>query len=127
MIRVVVSGACGKMGKAVTEMIKTQEDMKAIAGFDIAFKEGDLTIYNDLNKIPETTDVIIDFSNPSIIKELTEYTVSKGVALAVGTTGLEEEHKRMLYSASKTIPVFVSHNMCLGVSLLLKSAKEAEF
>ena len=80
MIRVVVSGACGKMGKAVTEMIKTQEDMKAIAGFDIAFKEGDLTIYNDLNKIPETTDVIIDFSNPSIIKELTEYTVSKGVA-----------------------------------------------
>ncbi|HHV19822.1 MAG TPA: 4-hydroxy-tetrahydrodipicolinate reductase [Thermoanaerobacterales bacterium] len=125
MIRVVVSGACGKMGKAVTEMIKTQEDMKAIAGFDIAFKEGDLTIYNDLNKIPETTDVIIDFSNPSIIKELTEYTVSKGVALAVGTTGLEEEHKRMLYSASKTIPVFVSHNMCLGVSLLLKLAKEA--
>jgi len=28
MIRVVVSGACGKMGKAVTEMIKTQEEKK---------------------------------------------------------------------------------------------------
>jgi 4-hydroxy-tetrahydrodipicolinate reductase len=125
MTKVVVSGACGKMGKAVTQEIKTQKNMEAIAGFDIASEEGDLIIYNDLSKIPETPDVIIDFSNPSVIKELTEYAVSKGVALAVGTTGLGEEHKRMLYNASKTVPVFVSHNMCLGVSLLLNLAKEA--
>ncbi len=124
MIKVVVSGALGKMGKAITQLINTHEDMKTIAGFDIAYEQGDLVIYDDFFKIPENPDVIIDFSNPSVIKGLTEYAVSKGIALAVGTTGLGEEHKEMLYSASKIVPVFVSHNMCLGVSLLLNLAKQ---
>ena len=41
MIKVVISGARGKMGKAITQLIKTHDDMKAIAGFDIAYEEGD--------------------------------------------------------------------------------------
>ncbi len=125
MIKVVISGARGKMGKAITQLIKTHDDMKAIAGFDIAYEEGDFVIYDDFFKIRETPDVVIDFSNPSVINGLTRYAVSKGAALVVGTTGLGEEHKKMLYSASKTVPVFVSHNMCLGVSLLLNLARQA--
>lgn len=125
MIKVVVSGARGKMGHTVAQLLDAQEDMKAIAGFDIAYEEGDMVIYDDLFKIPETPDVIIDFSNPSVIEGLTQYAAAKGVALAVGTTGLGEEHKKMLYNASKTIPVFVSHNMCLGISLLLNLTKQA--
>ena len=125
MIKVVISGAKGKMGKAVTELISCHDDMKAIAGFDIAYEEGDLVIYDDLYKIPDTPNVIIDFSHPSVIKKLTEYAEAKGIALAVGTTGLGEEHKEMLLNASKSVPVFVSHNMCLGVFLLLSLAKQA--
>ncbi len=125
MIKVVVSGAQGKMGKTVIQLIRNYNDMKAIAGFDIAYNEGDLVIYDDLFKIPEIPDVIIDFSNPSAIKQLTDYAAAKGVALAVGTTGLEEEHIELLYNAARTVPVFVSHNMCLGISLLLSLVKQA--
>ena len=67
--------------------------------------------------------MIVDFSNPSVIKSLTEYAVSKKVALVVGTTGLAKEHKEMLYEASKSVPVFVSHNMCLGIFLILNLAQ----
>lgn len=125
MIKVVVSGAKGKMSKAVTELISYQEDMKVIAGFDTVYEEEGITIYDDLFKIPDIPNVIIDFSHPSTIKELTEYSVAKGVALAVGTTGLEEEHKEMLFKASKAVPVFVSHNMCLGIFLIFNLVKQA--
>jgi len=125
MIKVVVSGAKGKMGKAVTELISRHKDMKVIAGFDIDYEKKDIVIYDDLYKIPDTPNVIVDFSHPSVIKKLTEYAVAKGIALAVGTTGLGEEHKEMLLSASQRVPVFVSHNMCLGVFLLLNLAKQA--
>jgi len=125
MIKVVVSGAKGKMGKAITELINCRDDMRVIAGFDIFCEEESIIIYDDLYKIPEIPDVVIDFSHPSAIKNLTEYAVAKGVALAVGTTGLENEHKEMLLNASKNVPVFVSHNMCLGVFLLLNLVKQA--
>ena len=48
MIKVVVSGAKGKMSKAVTELIRYQEDMKVIAGFDTVYEEEGITIYDDL-------------------------------------------------------------------------------
>lgn len=125
MIKVVVSGAKGKMGRAISRLIGHKMDMKVIAGYDIYYEESDIVIYDDLNKIPDTPDVIIDFSHPTVVKKLTEYAVDKGVALVVGTTGLEDEHKEMLLNASKKVPVFVSHNMCMGVFLLINLAKQA--
>ncbi len=119
MIKVVVSGAGGKMGQAVTDLINTSDDIKVIGGFDLFAKGSEnLKIYDDLYKIPEAPDVIIDFSNPSAIKNLTKYAVEKNAALVIGTTGLTDEHKEMLHNAAKSVPVFVSHNMCLGIALL---------
>jgi len=125
MIKVVVSGARGKMGKAVTELIRKEQDMEVIAGYDTCSEAGDIVVYNDLHKIPHIPDVIVDFSHPSAIRQLAEYAAMKGVALAVGTTGLGEEHKEMLLKTSQKVPVFVSHNMCLGVFLLMNLARQA--
>jgi len=125
MVKVIVSGAKGKMGKAVIDIIGHQKDMQVIAGFDMNYEDGNIVVYDDLHKIPDIPDVIIDFSHPSAIIKLTEYAAMKGIALAVGTTGLEAEHKKMLLNTSKRVPIFVSHNMCLGVFLLMNLAKQA--
>jgi len=125
MINVVVSGAKGKMGRTVTELIGHQEDMKVIGGYDTEYEEQEIVIYDDLYKIPHVPEVIVDFSHPSAIKKLTEYAAAKGTALVIGTTGLEEQHKEMIIQVSKKVPVFVSHNMCLGVFLLINLARQA--
>ena len=54
MIDIVISGANGKMGQAVAQLINVQKDMRVIAGLDIEYKDGNFTIYNDLSQIPET-------------------------------------------------------------------------
>lgn len=126
MIKVVVSGAMGKMGKEISELISSRNDMKIVAGLDVIYEElEDFTIYDDIGKIPTIPDVIVDFSHPSAISKLTDYAVLQGVALVTGTTGLKEQHKKILYEASKNIPVFVSHNMCLGIFMTIDLVRQA--
>ncbi len=125
MIKVIISGAKGKMGRYIAELIKKREDMKVVAGADISSEDGDFTIYDSILKVPDKADVIIDFSNPAALGELCKYAVDKKIAMVIGTTGLNEEHWNIVKKASENIPIFISHNMSLGVFMLISLVKQA--
>lgn len=124
MLNLIISGARGKMGRAIAEIVKSRDDLKVVAGVDILREEKDFPIYDDVFKITEKADVIVDFSNPKVIKNLCTFAKEKQIPLVVGTTGLGDEHKKLLEDASEKIPVFVSHNMSLGVFLLVMLARK---
>jgi 4-hydroxy-tetrahydrodipicolinate reductase len=125
MTKIILSGAKGRMGRSIAQIAKERQDVQIVAGVDIISEEGEPTIYDDIYNIPQKADVILDFSSPKAAKSLCTYAVDKGIALVVGTTGLTEEHKQVLKEASKSVPVFVSHNMSLGVFLIINLAKQA--
>ncbi|MDN5302632.1 MAG: 4-hydroxy-tetrahydrodipicolinate reductase [Thermoanaerobacteraceae bacterium] len=125
MLEIILSGAKGKMGRAIAEMAGGHNDLKIVAGVDITGGEGDFPIYDSVFNITEKADVIVDFSNPKALNDLLRFASEKKTPIVVGTTGLTEEHKRMLENASESIPVFVSHNMSLGVFLLITLARQA--
>jgi len=125
MLKLILSGAKGKMGRTVAELVKGQDDLKIVAGVDIAGEEGDFPIYDNVFKIKKKADVIVDFSNPKVLGNLCGFALDRQIPMVIGTTGLTEEHKEMLLDASKNIPVFVSHNMSLGVFLLVTLARQA--
>jgi 4-hydroxy-tetrahydrodipicolinate reductase len=85
------------------------------------------------NGVPKTfeqmgkveADVVIDFSHHSAAKAVTEYAKATGCALVMCTTGHTEEEKEMIYDAAKTVPVFYSGNMSLGIAVLCRLAKQA--
>ena len=84
-------------------------------------------VYTSVEQVTEDVQVIVDFSHPSCLSPILSYCRSHpGVAAVLCTTGYSEEQTREIQEASKTLPLFYSRNMSLGVNLLIELAKKAE-
>ncbi len=126
MIKAILSGCCGKMGAAVTNAIKNREDIQISAGVDI-FECDTLPypVFPAFNEVSCDADVIIDFSNPSALPSILEYSVKNNVPAVLCATGYTAEQNKMIEDASKSVAMFRSGNMSLGINLLSEIAKSA--
>ncbi|MCH5191834.1 MAG: 4-hydroxy-tetrahydrodipicolinate reductase [Oscillospiraceae bacterium] len=127
MTRIILSGAFGKMGKAITSCVGSREDCEIAVGVDVATGNSDFPLYHSFKEISEdvTADVIVDFSHPSALNDLLEYAISKKLPAVIATTGLNNQQIPLIKAASESIPVFFSANMSVGVSLISELAKKA--
>ena len=125
-IKILISGASGKMGRAVAAAVSEREDCIIRAGIDLKTDAyADFNIYQNFSELPEKPDVIIDFSNPAALDNLLNYCLVNGVPCVLATTGYSEEQIAQIKKASESIPVFFSFNMSLGINLLVQLAKKA--
>ena len=126
MIKVIINGINGKMGKVLSNAVLNTPDMELAAGFDI-YDDGKnaCTVYKNPTDFKGEADVIIDFSHPALLKGLIEYAINTNTAVVVATTGLSEEELAVVSMASKKIPIFRSANMSLGVNLLVNLVNQA--
>lgn len=123
MIKVLINGACGRMGKEVERIVEASEIMTVAAKVDkMAAESG---CYTDINDFSGAADVIIDFSNHLGTKELLDYAVKKNIPTVVATTGHTDEELEYIRNAGEKIAVFHSANMSLGVALLCELAVKA--
>lgn len=125
MTRLIISGANGKMGKVIRNVVSTKDDCEVVAGIDINTESDSFPVYNSPEKIAEEADVIIDFSNPALLDSLLDFAVSRKIPLVIGTTGYDEAQKEKIRKASEKTAVFFTYNMSLGVNLLASLAKKA--
>lgn len=126
MIKILVSGCNGKMGRVVCECVKARNDCVVTAGLDIAASEdGSFPIFTKPEDINTEVDVIIDFSHPSVLTPLLSFAVKRGIPVVLCTTGYSKEQVEELKEASQKIPVFYSRNMSLGINLLIELSKKA--
>lgn len=88
-------------------------------------KSEGVAVVADIQDAPSNADVIIDFSRPSALPKLLQYSQANGSRLVVGTTGLSEQDLRLLEHASAVVPIFQSGNMALGVNLQIELLKKA--
>lgn len=114
------------MGKVLCSLIEESEN-KAVAAFVSAeFEtEKEKCIYQSIGEVTEKADCIIDFSHHSATKELCDYAVKNQLPLVIATTGHTEEENELINEAAKTVPVFKSGNMSLGVALVACLSKIA--
>ena len=126
MIKVIINGINGKMGKVLSNAVINTENMELTAGFDI-YDDGknECIVYKKPTDFKGDADVIIDFSHPSLLKDLLSYAVLTKTAVVVATTGLSDDEKQLMRDASEKIAVFHSANMSLGVNLLIDLVKQA--
>ncbi len=126
MVNIILVGACGKMGRVISSLVNDREDCKIVAGVDkITEKYDDFPIYDDIENVTESADVIVDFSHPSALEGILKYACEKKTAAVIATTGMDEAHVKMINEAAKTTAVFFTYNMSLGVNLLAELAQKA--
>lgn len=125
MTRIILNGALGKMGKAVTACVSGRTDCEIVAGVDLATGESTFPIFKSFNDVNVDADVIIDFSHPSVLDSLLTFSIEKKMPAVISTTGLTQQQIDSIKEASKSVPLFFSANMSLGVSLISELAKKA--
>ena len=129
MVNILLSGALGRMGCAVTSSCAASGSCRIIAGIDINAAAGALgctyPVYEKLSDFTGKADVIVDFSNHTAISSLLEYAVKERTPVVAATTGYTADELEVISKASKSIPVFRSGNMSLGINLLIELAKKA--
>ncbi len=124
-IRVIVSGALGRMGSAVAEAIGEAEDMELAGGVEAAEKLSEETGFRLLSKPSDAAaDVIVDFTGPDASIAILEDGARAGMGLVVGTTGFSGEQLNRIKLLAESVPVVISPNMSLGVNLMLGLVRE---
>jgi len=125
MLRVLLTGCGGRMGRVVAEICKKNERFEICAGVDPSMPTCDFPVYEEISKVKETPDVIIDFSFHAAIGEILKFATKRNVPIVIATTGFTPEELDFIQSCGEQIPVFRSANMSLGVNLLCQLAKNA--
>lgn len=126
MKRIIISGCNGRMGNQISEGIKARSDCITVAGIDVnGSAKKEYPVFSRPSEINCEADVLIDFSNPSLLSPLLEFGLARKMPLVICTTGYSEEQTAQIRKASERIPVFYSGNMSLGVNLVIELAKKA--
>lgn len=120
MLKIIIQGISGKMGRTLFEMVTKNSIHKVVAGIsrsDAGDKPDNLPIYHTLNDVMEDADVCIDFSNHAAVNDLLDGAIKKRIPLVICTTGFSEEEIADIKKASDIIPVFQSYNTSIGVAV----------
>ena len=110
-----ISGARGRMGRAVSTVLDARDDVVVAARFD-------------RGETPDVSlcDVIIDFSTAEASVELARTCAARGgPALVIGSTGLSPEQEGEILKASEKIAIVRSGNFSLGVNILIGLVQHA--
>ncbi len=130
MIKVGISGACGKMGKRIIAQAKSAKEIEIVFGLE---DKGHSEVGKVIDKIkvigdPEdiaVCDCLIDFSAPTATLGYLDYVVKFNKCMVIGTTGLNSVDREKIEKAAQNIPVVLSPNMSIGVNLLFRLLKVA--
>ena len=126
MVRLIVSGCNGKMGRMISSCVANRCDCEIVAGFDINTESaGGYPVYANPLNCDVQADAIIDFSHPSALQGVLTYAKTHKLPVVVATTGLTAEQIGDVKAMAEHVPVFFSANMSLGISLLAELARKA--
>jgi 4-hydroxy-tetrahydrodipicolinate reductase len=140
MLKILISGAAGKMGSEVIKAVKKENDMKIVAAVDVAqvgIDAGEnagvgpleVEISRDLRSEIRNSkpDVAIDFTHPNSTMANTRIILESGVHAVIGTTGLSEsdldEIKKLC--AKNKVNCIVAPNFAIGAVLMMLFSKTA--
>ena len=121
-LRVVVSGAAGRMGATTCAAVEGADDME-LAG------RADPSLDISLSEVLAGADVVVDFTTPDAAPGNVRACVEAGVHVVVGTTGFDHEPLRRAAAEAReqagSANVLVAPNFAIGAVLMMRFAAEA--
>lgn len=134
-MKVIVIGPNGKMGRLITSVAASRDDMELTAGIGpkgrsyigrdlgtvaMTGTELGVPVTDDLERVIDCCDVIIDFSTKEMSMEVLRLAVSHKKALVCGTTGFDPEQIQQFQDAAKVIPMLYAANTSKLVNIMNK-------
>lgn len=137
MIKLVISGICGRMGKRIALLAQASKDFDIVGALEskdnpsIGKDIGEVLgagnigkkVESDFNNIA-TSSILIEFTTPQATMEHLGLAIKKKVGMVIGTTALSKEDMGKIKLASKDIPIVFSPNMSVGVNLLFRLVED---
>ena len=132
MIRAVVAGAAGRMGKRLVALLREDSRFQVLGAVE---REGHADLGRDAGEVAGTgtlgvplvdsiekalpgAEVVLNFTVPAAAMEHLEAASRHGVAMVIGTTGLSEADLKRARELTARIPCVQSPNMSVGVNVL---------
>ncbi|NBI11479.1 4-hydroxy-tetrahydrodipicolinate reductase [Colidextribacter sp. OB.20] len=126
MLKIIISGCNGHMGRVVAELCEADPSLEIAAGFDVlGTADRDFPVYTSPAQFSGQADAVIDFSSPAALDGLLEFAKNRHIPLVLATTGYTPEQVAQVGTAACEVPIFRSANMSLGINVLLELVKKA--
>ena len=116
-IKVVVSGAAGRMGETTCEAVEGADDMELVGRADPALD-------TSVTDVLEGADVMVDFTTPDAAPANVFDAIEAGVHAVVGSTGFDlDELRAHVLRADSKANCFVAPNFAIGAVLMMEASK----
>lgn len=126
MVKMIMHGCNGAMGRVITELAKNMDGIEIVAGIDLNTQVNQpYPVFASLEECDADADVIVDFASAKAVDHLLDYCGAKQIPVVLCTTGLSEEQLEKVKETSQKTAVLRSANMSLGVNTLLKLLQDA--
>ena len=116
MTRIVITGAKGRMGKAILSCAAHHPELEVTGQID----KGD-----DLGAVIGKAEVVIDFSSHQATPAIAALCASNKKAMVIGTTGHSDEGRAQIAGFQSQIPIVLSSNFSTGVNTLFWLTRKA--
>ncbi|MFN4244845.1 MAG: 4-hydroxy-tetrahydrodipicolinate reductase [Brevinematia bacterium] len=138
MIRVIINGCTGRMGRTNVKVFSEDREIKIVGGIvepnnpyigsDVGEVAGigriGVKVSDNVEEFITDADVIVDFSVPEATDKILDYAVRYNKKLVIGTTGLDKSLISKIKNASNEIPIVQSPNFSVGVNLMIELVKK---
>ena len=125
-MRILLCGADGRMGKAVTELAHQRGDTIVCGLSLVQDLSGPFPVYNSFDAVPQAADVLRDVSSPALLDALLEHATRHALPVVIASTGLDAEAVARIEAAAQCIPILRASNMSLGVAVLRRLVRMAQ-
>lgn len=126
MVRIIMHGCNGKMGRVISQMITEDPELTMAAGIDPKDDgHNPYPVFSDISLCDAEADCLIDFSTASVVDRLLDYCAEHRLPCVLCTTGLNDAQLNKVKETAEKVAVLKSANMSLGINLLLKLLKKA--
>lgn len=134
MLNIAVTGAAGRMGRALITACDHHSDTRLAAAVErpgntlIGSDAGDLaglgplnvSVTDSVNDVVDAFDTLIDFTTPASTLQNLESCLQHRKNIIIGTTGIDDDGKKAIHAAAESIGIVFAPNMSVGVNLCFK-------
>ena len=136
-MRLIVTGAGGRMGRALVKAISENDKLVLAGALDDArspligqdsgmlagLPANGIKLTSDAAVLMDKADGLVDFTAPAATVAYAALAAQRGLVHIIGTTGLSSDDEARIVEAGKKAIIVKSGNMSLGVNLLAAVVK----
>ena len=135
-IKIAVNGAAGRMGQRVLTMVHADPELEVCAALEyencphLGRDAGEVAGLGPIGVLLQTdldvhADVVIDFSSPAGVVKIAQVCGERRIGLVAAPTGLNDDQRAAVLTASQTAGVVMAPSMSIAVNLAMQLVRDA--